>query len=92
MDKFIIKGGTPLRGEVVISGAKNAAVAIVAATILSDEPCTLENVPEIRDINACVKILYAMGASIKIIDKNTIRVDPRGISAQTISPSSSQRS
>lgn len=80
MEKFLINGGKPLKGEVVISGAKNAAVAIVAATILSDEPCTLENVPEIRDINACVKILYEMGASIKIIDKNTIRVDPRGIS------------
>ena len=80
MDKFIIRGGKPLHGEVVISGAKNAAVAIVAATILSDEPCLLENVPEIRDINICIKILYEMGAGIKIIDKNTIRIDPRGIS------------
>ena len=80
MEKFLIRGGIPLRGEVTISGAKNAAVAIVAATILSDEPCVLENVPEIRDINVCIKILYEMGASIKIIDKNTVRVDPRGIS------------
>lgn len=80
MDKFVIHGGRPLRGEVLISGAKNAAVAIIAATILADEPCLLENVPEIRDINICVKILYEMGAGIKIIDKNTIRVDPRGIS------------
>lgn len=79
MDKFIIKGGKPLHGEILVSGAKNAAVAVVAAAILSDEPCTLENVPEIRDINACVKILYEMGASIKIIDKNTIRIDTRGI-------------
>ena len=80
MDKFVIHGGKPLHGEVPISGAKNAAVAIIAATILSDEPCLLENVPEIQDISVCVKILYEMGASIKIIDKNTIRVDPRGIS------------
>ena len=79
MEKFVIKGGKPLRGEVTISGAKNAAVAIVAAAILSDEPCVLDNVPEIRDINICVKILYEMGASIKIIDKNTIRIDARGI-------------
>lgn len=80
MDKFVINGGNPLKGEVNISGAKNAAVAIVAATILSDEPCTLENVPEISDISICLKILYEMGASIKIIDKNTIRIDTRGIS------------
>ena len=78
--KLVINGGKPLKGDVYISGAKNAAVAIVAATILCDEPCTLENVPEIGDIGICVKILYEMGASIKIIDKNTIRIDTRGIS------------
>lgn len=80
MEKFVIKGGKPLHGEVTISGAKNAAVAIVAAAILADEPCVLENVPEIRDINICLKILYEMGAGIKIIDKSTMRIDPRGIS------------
>lgn len=80
MDKFVINGGKPLRGDVLISGAKNAAVAIVAATILADEPCVLENVPEISDISICLKILYEMGASIKIIDKNTMRIDTRGIS------------
>lgn len=80
MDKFVVKGGTPLKGEVVISGAKNAAVAIVAATILSDEPCILENVPEISDIGICLKILYEMGAGVRIIDKNTMRIDTRNIS------------
>ena len=80
MDNFVINGGKPLKGNVVISGAKNAAVAIVAATILADEPCVLENVPEISDINICLRILYEMGAGIKILDKNTIRIDPRGIS------------
>ncbi len=78
-EKLVINGGKPLKGDVYISGAKNAAVAIVAATILCDEPVTLENVPEIGDIGICVKILYEMGASIKIIDKNTIRIDTRGI-------------
>ncbi|MBQ8624433.1 MAG: UDP-N-acetylglucosamine 1-carboxyvinyltransferase [Oscillospiraceae bacterium] len=80
MDKFVINGGFPLKGEVVISGAKNAAVAIVAATILSDEPCVLENVPEISDIGICLKILYEMGAGVRIIDKNTMRIDTRNIS------------
>lgn len=80
MSHFVINGGRHLHGDVNISGAKNAALAIVAATILSDEPCVLENVPEISDIAICVKILYEMGASIKIIDKNTIRIDTRNIS------------
>ena len=79
MDKCVINGGIPLKGDVIISGAKNAAVAIVAATILSDEPCVLENVPEISDISICIKILYEMGASIKILGKNEIRIDTRGI-------------
>ena len=79
MDKFVITGGIPLHGSVVISGAKNAAVAIVAATILADEPCVLENVPEISDISISLRILYEMGASIKILGKNTIRIDTRGI-------------
>ncbi len=79
MDKFVIHGGKPLHGSVVISGAKNAAVAIVAATILSDEPCVLENVPEISDISISLRILYEMGASIKILGKNTMRIDTRGI-------------
>lgn len=79
MDKFIIKGGNPLRGEVSISGAKNAAVAIVAGTILADGPCILENVPEISDISICIRILYEMGASVKVINKNTIEIDTKGI-------------
>ncbi len=79
MDKFVINGGKPLKGEVTISGAKNAAVAIVAATVLADEPCILENVPEISDISICLKILYEMGAGVKILSKNSMRIDTRNI-------------
>ena len=79
MDKFVINGGKPLRGSVEISGAKNAAVAIVAGTILSDGPCVLENVPEISDISICIRILYEMGASIRHINKNSVEIDTRGI-------------
>lgn len=79
MEKFVIRGGKPLHGEVTISGAKNAAVAIVAATILCDEPCVLENVPDISDITICMKILTSMGASVKMITKNTYRFDTRSI-------------
>ena len=77
MDKFVINGGKPLKGNVVISGAKNAAVAIVAATILADEPCVLENVPEISDINICLRILYEMGASSVCISVRWKRPAPR---------------
>ena len=81
MEKLVINGGKPLHGEVTISGAKNAAVALVAATILCDEPCILENVPEISDINSCMKILQEMGADIKLINKNVVRFDTRGINS-----------
>jgi UDP-N-acetylglucosamine 1-carboxyvinyltransferase len=84
LEKFYINGGKPLHGQVEISGAKNAAVAIVAATILADGPCILENVPEISDISICIRILYEMGASVKIINKNTIQIDTRGIVDPTV--------
>ena len=68
MEKFVIHGGKPLHGTVQISGAKNAAVALVAATILCDEPCVLENVPEISDITKCMKILREMGAEVRLLE------------------------
>ena len=79
MEKFVIRGGKPLRGEVFISGAKNAAVAIVAATILCDEPVTLENCPQISDITFCMKILRSMGADVKVTAKNKVYIDTRSI-------------
>ena len=62
LDKFVVKGGRRLEGEVTISGAKNAAVAILPAVILSDEPCVIENVPYISDVRICIHILEEMGA------------------------------
>lgn len=79
MDKFIIKGGRRLTGNVVISGAKNAAVAILPAVILSDEPCVIENVPNISDVNICLKILREMGATVENLGKDVYRIDPTGI-------------
>lgn len=79
LDKFVINGGTPLVGSVDISGAKNAAVAIIPAAILSDGVCRIENVPQISDVSNCLRILSEMGASIKIIDDNTIDIDPSNI-------------
>ncbi|MCR4863275.1 MAG: UDP-N-acetylglucosamine 1-carboxyvinyltransferase [Ruminococcus sp.] len=79
MDKFIIKGGRRLSGEVTISGAKNAAVAILPAVILSDEPCVIENVPSISDVNISLRILKEMGAEVENIGKDTYRIDPTHI-------------
>ena len=79
MDKFIIKGGRKLMGEVEISGAKNAAVAILPAVILADEPCVIENVPNISDVSISLRILYEMGARVDMLNETTYRIDPRGI-------------
>ncbi len=79
MDKFVIKGGRRLEGEVNISGAKNAAVAILPAVILSDEPCIIENVPSISDVTISLRILTEMGAEVTNIGHDTYRIDPTKI-------------
>jgi len=79
LDKFVIKGGRRLEGEVVISGAKNAAVAILPAVILSDELCVIENVPSISDVTISLRILEEMGAVVTNIGKDAYRIDPTPI-------------
>lgn len=75
MEKFVIKGGNRLSGDIFVSGAKNAAVAIIPAVILSDGPCVLENVPKISDVSIGMKILAEMGASVEMVDATTFRID-----------------
>lgn len=75
MDKFVISGGRKLMGEVDISGAKNAAVAIIPATILADGPCRIENIPDISDVTSIIDILSTLGARIKFINRTTIEID-----------------
>lgn len=79
MDIFEIKGGNPLNGEVTISGAKNAAVAIIPAAILSDGICRIENLPEITDVASMIRILKEMGAVVQYINRNTVEIDCRPI-------------
>lgn len=79
MDKFIIEGNTRLEGEVAISGAKNAAIALLPAALLIDGVTTLENVPHISDVNNFCEILNKIGAKCKWIDKNTISIDARNL-------------
>jgi len=85
MEKLVINGGTPLKGEVTISGAKNSAVAILPATLLIDGTCIINNLPNIVDVKLSCEILEGLGAKIKWIDKNSIEIDTRNIT-NTIAP------
>ena len=78
MEKFIVEGGCHLRGEVEISGAKNAVVAIIPAVLLADGPCLIENIPNISDVAILFKILSEMGAAIRPINKTTVEIDASG--------------
>ena len=75
MDKFLIRGGKPLSGEVTISGFKNAALPIIFGCILTKDTCIIENLPDIRDVAKAFDILSAMGAEIKYINENTASID-----------------
>ena len=79
MEKFVVTGGKPLFGEVNISGAKNAAVAIIPAVILCDEPCQIENIPNISDVSLISRILQQMGANVRRINKSSLYIDPTHI-------------
>lgn len=79
MEKLVITGGTPLKGEVTISGAKNAAVAILPATLLINGICTIENLPNINDVKLYCDILEKMGAKITWNTANEITIDTRNI-------------
>ena len=75
MDKYIIKGGKKLYGEVEISGAKNAAVAIIPAALMVNGVCRIENLPQISDTDKLLDILALMGAKVRLVNKNTVDVD-----------------
>ena len=81
MKKIVINGGNRLNGSVCISGAKNAAVAIIPAIILSDGVCRVENIPDIMDVNLMLDILEKMGAKVNRINRSTVEIDPGNISS-----------
>ena len=85
MEKLVITGGTPLKGEVTISGAKNAAVAILPATLLINGICTINNLPNISDVKIYCEILEKLGAKIKWNNENEVTIDTREIST-TVAP------
>ena len=75
MEQYVIKGGNPLNGEVEIGGAKNAALAILAAAIMTDETVTIENLPNVRDINVLLNAIQEIGAKVDRIDAHTVKIN-----------------
>lgn len=75
MDQYVIKGGNPLVGEVEIGGAKNAALAILAAAIMTDETVLIENLPDVRDINVLLKAMQQIGAQVDRLDRHTVKIN-----------------
>ncbi len=91
MRKFCIRGGNRLSGSVKISGAKNAAVAIIPAVILSDDVCIIENLPAISDVAGILSILQDIGATVKYLDKNTVEINPKGVFSYTVPKEASEK-
>ena len=81
MEQYIIKGGNPLVGEVEIGGAKNAALAILAAAIMTDETVMIDNLPDVNDVNVLLEAISGIGATVQRIDRHTVSVNGSGISS-----------
>ncbi|HBS26941.1 MAG TPA: UDP-N-acetylglucosamine 1-carboxyvinyltransferase, partial [Gammaproteobacteria bacterium] len=79
MEKLLIQGGISLQGEVRISGAKNAVLPILAATLLADSPSLISNVPHLLDVTTMMRLLGQLGASLTVDEKLSIEVDPRSV-------------
>ena len=85
MTKYIVQGGQPLFGEVHISGAKNAAVAIIPAALLVNGVCRIENIPQISDVTALLKILEQLGAKVRFLNRSDVEIDCRHIATTQVS-------
>ena len=75
MEQYVIKGGNPLYGEVEIGGAKNAALAILAAAIMTDETVTIDNLPNVRDINVLLQAIEEIGAHVERVDIHKVKIN-----------------
>jgi UDP-N-acetylglucosamine 1-carboxyvinyltransferase len=84
MEQYIIKGGKPLVGEVTIGGAKNAALGILAAAIMTDETVTIDNLPDVRDINVLLQAIEGIGAKVQRIDSHVVKINGSNISSISI--------
>ena len=84
MDQYVIKGGNPLVGEVEIGGAKNAALAILAAAIMTDETVLIENLPDVRDINVLLEAMQQIGAQVERVDRHTAKINGSNIGGYSV--------
>ena len=84
VEQYIIKGGIPLVGEVEIGGAKNAALAIIAAAIMTDETVIIDNLPDVRDINVLLDAMEEIGANVTRVDRHTVRINGGKIGAHSV--------
>lgn len=84
MEQYIIKGGNPLVGEVEIGGAKNAALGILAASVMTDEPVIIENLPDVRDTAVLIQAMESIGVIVEHIDRHTVKVNASMINNLTI--------
>jgi len=80
-EKFVINGGNPLKGEIEVRGSKNAATPILAATLLTDQPCIIDNIPLVEDVFRMIEILEDLGADVEWLDKRKIRVQAKKITS-----------
>ena len=90
-ERMLITGGNPLEGEVHVSGGKNTAVALIPASLLCDEPCVIENLPDIEDVHALADILRELGAKVNYEPGNRMEIDPRPADGDTVSYRNAQR-
>ena len=86
MEEFVIEGGYPLHGDVTPSGNKNAALPLLAACLLTEEPVVLHNVPQIRDVLAMRKLIESLGSQVEELDINTWRITTRELIASHLDP------
>src|SRR5512135_2762507 len=84
MARFIVEGGTPLRGTIAPAGNKNEALPLIAAALLTDEPVTLRNVPRIRDVRNMLEIASALGAHVEDLDAHTVRITTKDIASDEL--------
>jgi len=84
MARFIVEGGTPLRGEITPAGNKNEALPCIAAALLTDEPVTLRNVPRIRDVRNMLEIATALGAQVDDLDSHTVRITAKELTSDEL--------
>ncbi len=86
VEKFVIHGGKRLRGEINISGAKNAALAIIPAVVLCEDVCRIENIPDISDVNTMIRILKHIGARTRFIKRDVLEIDTKNVKAMITVP------